>query len=149
MPTYLILLIAVVIGVDRGRKRIVDVEGTGGPGPAPRSRRERWAQAGGRERAMFVMMGVSGLLWLLLILPIGFAAAVVALGLAVWKRPYLEATLAPVVVTGGVVLIAYDAVWQLARGDANWGAALVNSALFGGLWAVIGLLMLAAAPRAA
>ena len=103
----------------------------------------------GVERAMFVVMALSGMLWLVLILPIGFAAAVAALGLAVWKRPGLEATLAPVVVAGGAAVVAFDVVLTLLRDPGDWGAAVVNSLLFGGLWVVIGLLMSAASNTAA
>ena len=66
----------------------------------------------------------------------------VALGVAVWKRPYLEATLAPVAIVGGVAIALYDVVMRLAQDDdGGWGALLVNVLWFGGLWIVIGLLL--------
>ncbi len=142
VPIYLILVIAVVIGVDRARKRIEQVEGAEGPRREVPSRGERWKQATGVEKATFTVMAMSAVFWLLLILPIGFTAAVVALGVAVWKRPYLEATLAPVAIVGGVAIALYDVVMRLAQDDdGGWGALLVNVLWFGGLWIVIGLLL--------
>ena len=92
----------------------------------------------------FVVMALSAAVWLLLILPIGFAAAAAALAAAVWKRPYLEATLAPVVVIGGAVIVVYDLLVPLVRDPGDWGAALINTSVFGGLWIVIGVLLGAA-----
>jgi len=144
MPIYLILVIAVVVGVNRARKRIEQVEGADGPRPGVGSRGERWNQAARVEKAAFIVMALSAAFWFLLILPIGFTAAVVALGVAVWKRPYLESTLAPVAIVGGVAMSLYDVVMRLAQDDGGWGALLVNLLWFGGLWIVIGLLLQAA-----
>jgi len=144
VPVYLVLLIAVVVAVTRARSRIEQVEGPDGRPARTPSRSDRWKQAPGVEKAAFVVMALSAAVWLLLILPIGFAAAAAALAAAVWKRPYLEATLAPVVVIGGAVIVVYDLLVPLVRDPGDWGAALVNSALFGGLWIVIGVLLGAA-----
>jgi hypothetical protein len=145
MPIYLILVIAVVIGVDRARKRIEQVEGTDRPRREAPGRGERWNLATGVEKAAFIVMAMSAVFWLLLILSIGFTAAVIALGVAVWKRPYLEATLAPVAIVGGVAIALYDVGMRLVRDDGGWGALLVNVLWFGGLWIVIGLLLQASA----
>ncbi len=141
---YLVLLIAVAVAVTRARNRIEQVEGLDRRPELAPSRSERWKQAPGMEKAAFVVLALSAAVWLLLILPIGFAAAAVALGLAVWKRPYLEATLAPVVLIGGAVIAVYDLLLPLVRNDMDWGAALVNTALFGGLWILVGVLLRAA-----
>ena len=141
MPIYLILVIAVVIGVDRARKRIEQVEGADGTRREVPSRGERWKQAAGVERAAFIVMAMSAAFWLLLILPIGFTAAVVALAVAVWKRPYLEVALAPVAIVGGVAIALYDVLMRLVQDDGGWGALLVNVSWFGGPWIVIGLLL--------
>jgi len=143
---YLVLVIAVVIGVDRSRKRIEQVEGTEGHRPGALPRGERWKQATRVEKAAFIVMAMSAVLWLLLILPIGFTAAVIALGVAVWKRPYLEATLAPVAIVGGVAIALYDVVMGLVRDDGGWGALLTNVSWLGGPWIIIGLLLKASAP---
>jgi hypothetical protein len=145
MPIYLILVIAVVIGVDRARKRIEQVEGAEGPRREVPSRVERWKQAAGVEKAAFIVMAMSAAFWLLLILPIGFTAAVIALAVAVWNRPYLEATLAPVAIVGGVAIALYNVVMPLVQDDGGWGALLVNVLWFGGLWIIIGLLLHASA----
>ena len=86
-------------------------------------------------------MAVAALVWLLLILTIGFAAAVIALGLAVWKRPYLEATLAPVVLIVGASIVLVDLGLSLAQDDGGWGAAVLNAVVFGGVWVIIGALL--------
>ena len=91
-----------------------------------------------------MVLALSAVVWLLLILPIGFAAAAVALGVAVWKRPYLEATLAPVALIGGAVIAVYDLLVPLLRDEEDWGAAVLNTALFGGLWILVGVLLGAA-----
>lgn len=96
------------------------------------------------EKAALILMAVAALVWFLLILPIGFAVAVIALGLAVWKRPYLEATLAPVVLIGGATIVLVDLVLSLVQDDGGWGAAVINAAVFGGVWMVIGALLWAA-----
>jgi hypothetical protein len=144
MPVYLVLLIAVVFAVTRARNRIEQVEGPDRRAELAPPRSERWKQAPGVEKAAFVVLALSAAVWLLLILPIGFAAAAVALGLAVWKRPYLEATLAPVVLIGGTVIAVYDLLLPLVGDDVEWGAALINTALFGGLWILVGVLLRAA-----
>jgi hypothetical protein len=144
MPILVVLVIAVVIAVTRARKRIEQVEGSGDRRVIAPPRAERWRDAAGVEKAAFVVMAISAALWLLLILPVVFAAAVVALGLTVWKRPYLEETLAPVVLVGGAVIALYELLLPLLRDDGGWGASVVNAALFGGLWIVIGGLLQAA-----
>jgi hypothetical protein len=144
VPVYLVLLIAVVVAVVRARGRIEQVEGPEGPPAVTLSRRERWTAAPGLEKAAFVVLGLSAVVWFLLILPIGFAAAAVALGAAVWKRPYLEATLAPVVLIGGAVIVLYDLAVPLLRDEGDWGAAVINTTLFGGLWILVGALLGAA-----
>lgn len=145
MPVYLVLVIAVVVAAVRSRDRIQQIEGPQGPTGAPPSRRERWAGATGAEKALFLVLAAAGAVWLLLILPIGFAAAAVALGVTVWKRPYLEATLAPVVLVAGAVIASYDLLLALLQDESDWGAAAINTALFGGPWIVIGLLLRTAA----
>lgn len=66
----------------------------------------------------------------------------IALGVAVWKRPYLERPLAPVVVIGGAVIALYGVLPRLVGdGDGGWGAVLINALAFGGLWIVIGVLL--------
>ena len=147
VPIYLILAIAVVVGVDRARRQIERVEGSDRSKPDVPPRADRWRQADGVEKAAFVVMAACAMFWLLLILPIGFTAAVTALGIAVWRRPYLEATLAPVAIVGGAMIALYDVVLQLALSDGGWGAMFVNTVSFGGLWIVIGLLLRAAGER--
>jgi hypothetical protein len=144
MPILVILVIAVVVAVNRARKRIVEVEGPGEHRVVAPPRAERWRDAVGVEKAAFVVMAISGALWLVLILPIAFAAAVAALGLTVWKRPYLEATLAPVVLIGGTAVLLYDLLLPVLRDDGDVGASVVTAALFGGLWILIGVLLRAA-----
>ncbi len=144
MPVYLVLLIAVAVAVARARSRIEQVEGPDGSRELTPSRRERWTAAPGSEKAALMVLALSAVVWLLLILPIGFAAAAVALGVAVWKRPYLEATLAPVALIGGAVIAVYDLLVPLLRDEEDWGAAVLNTALFGGLWILVGVLLGAA-----
>jgi uncharacterized membrane protein YgcG len=144
MPVYLVLVIAVAMALTRAKRRIEQVEGVGGQAVVAPPRAVRWRQAGGMEKAAFVVMAVAALVWFLLILTIGFAAAVIALGLAVWKRPYLEATLAPVVLIGGATIVLVDLGLSLAQGDGGWGAAVLNAAVFGGVWVIIGVLLWAA-----
>lgn len=141
MPVYLVLLIAVLMAVSRAKRQIEDVEGIGGQRVVAPPRAVRWREASGTEKAAFIVMAVAALLWILLILPIGFAAAVIALGLAVWKRPYLEATLAPVVLVGGATIVLLDLVLSLARDDGGWAAGVVNALVFGGVWMIIGALL--------
>ncbi len=141
MPIHLILVIAVVIGVDRARKRIEQVEGTEGPRPEARDRGQRWQQATRVEKVAFIVMAISAAFWLLLILPIGFTAAAGALGVTVWRRPYLEATLAPAAIVGGVAIALYDVVMQLVHDDGGLGALLTGVSWFGGPWIIIGLLL--------
>jgi uncharacterized membrane protein YgcG len=147
MPVYLVLVIAVAIAVTRAKRQIEQVEGTGGQPVVAPPRAVRWRQAGGTEKAAFVVMAVAALVWILLILPIGFAAAVIALGLAVWKRPYLEVTLAPVVLIGGATIVLIDLVLSLVQDDGGWGAGVLNAVIFGGVWMIIGALMWAAGGR--
>jgi hypothetical protein len=150
VPIYLVLLIAVVIAVRRATARIAVIEGHEGRREVAPTRGDRWGQAPGVEKAAFIVMAISAAMWTLLILPIGFAAAVVALGVAVWRRPYLEATLAPVVLIGGGAIALYDLLLPLLRDDGDWGASVINTAAFGGLWVLIGVLLLAAGrPRGA
>lgn len=141
---YLVLVIAIVVAVRRAGARIDEVEGADGHRAASLSRQDRWRQAAGKEKLTFTVMAIAAALWLLLILPVGFAAAVAWLGVVVWKRPYLEATLAPVVVVGGCVVAVYDLLVPLVRDDRDWGAAVLNAALFGGVWVLIGVLLVAA-----
>jgi hypothetical protein len=147
VTAYLILLVAVVVGVDRGTKTIERVEGSNRSRSDLPPRRDRWRQASGVEKTAFVVMAACAAFWLLLILPIGFTAAVTALGIAVWRRPYLELTLAPVAVVGGLLVALYDVVLELVRDDGGWGATVVNAVSFGGLWIIIGLLLRAAGAR--
>jgi hypothetical protein len=144
VPVYLVLLIAVAVAVARARSRIEQVEGPDGSRASTPSRRDRWTAAPGSEKAALVVLALSAVVWLLLILPIGFAAAAVALGVAVWKRPYLEATLAPVALIGGAVIAMYDLLVPLLRDEEDRGAAVLNTALFGGLWILVGVLLGAA-----
>lgn len=144
MPVYLVLVIAVATALTRAKRRMEQVEGPGGQPVVAPPRAVRWRQAGGMEKTAFVVMAVAALVWFLLILTIGFAAAVIALGLAVWKRPYLEATLAPVVLVGGAAIVLVDLGLSLAQEDGGWGAAALNAAVFGGVWLIIGVLLWAA-----
>jgi uncharacterized membrane protein YgcG len=141
MPIYLVLVIAVAIAVTRAKRRIEQVEGAGGEAAVAPPRAVRWRQAGGMEKAAFVVMAVAALVWILLILPIGFAAAVIALGVAVWKRPYLEVTLAPVVLVGGATIVLIDLLLSLVQDDGGVGAGALNAAIFGGVWMIIGALL--------
>lgn len=43
-----------------------------------------------------------------------------------------------------VVVAVYDLLLPLVGGDVEWGAALVNTALFGGPWILVGVLLRAA-----
>jgi hypothetical protein len=144
MPFYLVLVIAIAMAVTRAKRQIEQIEGPDARRVVAPPRGVRWSQAGGMEKAAFILMAVAALLWFLLILPIGFAAAVIALGLAVWKRPYLEATLAPVVLIGGATIVLVDLVLSLVQDDGGWGAAVINAGVFGGVWMIIGVLLWAA-----
>ena len=141
MPVYLVLAVGVGIAIMRSRARIAEVEPPDAPPAAPVSRKERWATANGAEKCAFVIIGASALVWLLLILPIGFAAAAVVLGIAVWKRPYLEPVVAPVALAGGALITLYDLIIALVREEHDWGALAVSIALFGAIWMVIGALL--------
>lgn len=145
MVFYLLLAVAAVVGVIRAQKRIAAVEGPGGAGPRAVPRTDRWQEAPSTEKAAFVVMAVSAVVWLLLILTAGFAVAVAALGYTIWKRPYLSADLAPVALSLGLAVAVVNILLWPEGFIESPGAAVLNLALFAGPWLAIGALLWATA----
>ena len=137
---WLVFLVAVVVGVLVVRRSIREVEGVDRHPVERTGFSDRWSRTTGMERAAFIVMALSMIVWIGLILFIPVAVAMGAVGWMIWGRPYLARPLGQVVLWSGIA--AAISLNVPFRGDEGIGATVTGVILVHVPWIVVGLLLL-------
>ena len=136
---WLVLLVAVVVGVLVVRRDIAEIE-SGDHGPVQQvGFSDRWNGTTGAGKAAFIVMALGMIVWIGLLLFIPLAIAMGAVAWMVWGRPYLARPLGQVVLWSGIALVI---AFIPLGGDQGVGATVTNLMLVPAPVIVIGVLLM-------
>ena len=136
---WLVLLVAVVVGVLVVRRSIGEVE-SGDHGSVQQvGFSDRWNRTTGAGKAAFIVMALGMIVWIGLLLFIPLAIAMGAVAWMVWGRPYLARPLGKVVLWSGIALVI---AFIPLGGDQGVGATVTNLMFVPAPVIVIGVLLM-------
>ena len=141
---WLVLLVAVAVGVLVVRRSIAEIE-SGDHGSVQRvGFSDRWNGTTRAGKAAFIVMALGIIVWIGLILFIPLAIAMGAVAWMVWSRPSLARPLGRVVLWSGIALALLETVDAFLRagGDQGVGATVTNLMLVPAPVIVIGVLLM-------